>query len=147
MRGLEHKGFEIHSTSSELYNSTTFTTTQLQTPPSPVHSPLKPRQDLRPLNPHALQLSPINPQRLQNQRRNLRREDPLREFLRLRDPRTAHEASYVPVIGAQSAVLFDLFLGGRVDDSDDGLDDDVGYEGAVDWGAETWIAVVNGMGW
>ena len=107
---------------------------------------LKPRQNLRPLSPDPLQLSPINPQCLQNQRRNLRREDPLGKYLRLCDSRAAHEASYVPVIDAQSTVLFDFLLGGRVDGSDRRLDDDIGYEGAVDWGAETWVAVVSEMG-
>ena len=61
------------------------------------------------------------------------------ELLRFCDPRTADEAGYVPVVGAQTAVLFDFLFGGRVDGSDEGLDDDVGYEGAVDGSTKTWI--------
>lgn len=114
--------------------------------PRLICSPLKPRQYLRPLSPHALQFSPINPQRLQNERRNLRREDPLSEFLRFCDLRTANETSYVPVIGAQAAVLFDFLFGGCVDDSDVGLHDDVRDEGVVDGGTETWMSSVSETG-
>ena len=114
--------------------------------PCPICSPLKPRQDLRTLGPHALQLSTINSQRLQDQRRDLRREDPLCELLRFCDFRTANEAGYVPIIGAQTAVLFDLLFGGCVDDSDVGLHDDVGYKWAIDGGTETSIFIVSETG-
>ena len=96
--------------------------------------------------PSALQVFSVNTRRLQNQRRNLRREDSLWELLRLRNSWAAHEASYVPVIAAQSAMLLDFLFGGRACCSDERLDEDVGYEGAVDWGAETWIAIASEMG-
>lgn len=97
---------------------------------------------MRPFSPHALQLSAINSQRLQNQRRNLRRENLLRKFLRFCDSRTANEASYIPIIGAQTAVLFDLLFGGREDNSDLGLHDDVGHKRAIGGGTETWWFLV-----
>lgn len=62
------------------------------------------------------------------------------------DSRTADEASYDPVVGAQTAVLFDLLFRGGVDDSEIGLNDDVGYEGAVDGGTETWDFGVSVIG-
>ncbi len=111
--------------------------------PCPIRSPLEPRQDIRSFSPPALQLTAIDSQRLQYQRRNLLREDPLCELLRFCDLRTANEASYIPVIGTQTAVLFDLLFGGRVDDPDVGLDDDVGHERAVDGVTETWISSVS----
>lgn len=43
-------------------------------------------------------------------------------------------------------MLLDLLFGGRVDDSDVGLDDDVGYEGAVGGGTETWFLVLSETG-
>ena len=43
-------------------------------------------------------------------------------------------------------MLFDLLLRGRVDGPEGGLDDDVGYEGAVERGAETWDGGVSGVG-
>lgn len=44
-------------------------------------------------------------------------------------------------------MLFDFLFGGCVDDSDVGLHDDVGHEGAVDGGTETWIFCVSEVGW
>lgn len=120
-----------YSTAENNFDQETFTD------PVQIRSPLKPRQNLRPLSLNAFQLSAINSQRLQNQRRNLRREDSLCELLRLSDSRTANETSYVPVIGAQTAVLFDLRFGGRVDDSELGFDDDVGHEWAVNGSTES----------
>ena len=111
--------------------------------PYPIRLPLESRQDICSLSPHTLQLTAIDSQRLQYQRCNLLREDPLCELPRLCDLRTANEASYIPVIGAQTAVLFDLLFGGCVDDPDVGLDDDVGHEGAVDGVTETWISSVS----
>ena len=108
-------------------------------------SPLESRQDLRPFGSDALQLSAVDSQRLDNQRRNLRRENPLREHLRFPDSRTADEASYVPVVGAQPAVLFDFLFRRRVDDSNVRLDNDVGYERIVDGGSEPLIAPVSDM--
>lgn len=63
--------------------------------------------------------------------------------MRLFNPRTADEAGYVPIIGAQPAVLFDLLFGRRVDDSEVGLDNDVGYERAIDGGTKAWILTVS----
>ena len=90
-----------------------------------------------------MQLPTINSQRLENQRRDLRRKDPLHEHLRSPDSRTANEASYVPIIGAQPAVLFDFLLRRRVDGSNVRLDNDVGYEWIVGWGSKSLIATVS----
>ena len=42
-------------------------------------------------------------------------------------------------------MLFDLLFGRRIDDSEVGLDDDVGYEWIVDRGTEIWILTVSDM--
>ena len=40
-------------------------------------------------------------------------------------------------------MLFDLLFGRRIDDSEVGLDDDVGYKWIVDGGTETCISTVS----
>lgn len=44
-------------------------------------------------------------------------------------------------------MLFEFLFGGRVDNSEVGLDDNVGYEGAVGRGTETWSFGVSETGW
>lgn len=64
----------------------------------------------------------------------------------LSSPRTANEASHVPIISAYSVVFFDLSFGHRIDDSDVGVDNDVRYERIIDRSTETCIPSMSNIG-